>query len=59
MHSQDDEIVPYELGEKVFDATKSPKYFFELHGGHNDGFLQNVAKYKQALDWFISKANQN
>jgi len=55
MHSQDDEVVPYELGEKVFAAAKSPKYFFELYGGHNDGFMQNVNKYKQALNGFITE----
>ena len=53
MHSQDDDIVPYELGEKVFAAAKLPKYFFELHGGHNEGFMENIAAYKQAIKWFI------
>jgi len=55
MHSQDDEVVPYELGEKVFAAAKSPKYFFELYGGHNDGFMQNVNEYRQTLNWFITE----
>ena len=53
MHSQDDEIIPYELAEKVFAAAKSPKFFFELQGDHNSGFLQNVAEYKEAIEWFI------
>lgn len=55
MHSKDDDIVPYELGEKVFAAAKSPKYFFELHGSHNDGFMQNVVEYKQAIKWFLTE----
>jgi len=55
MHSKDDDVIPYELGEKVFAAAKSPKYFFELHGGHNGGFMQNVIGYKQAIKWFIEK----
>jgi len=53
MHSKQDEIVPYELGEKVFKAANSPKYFFELKGKHNDGFMQDRAEYKKALKWFI------
>jgi fermentation-respiration switch protein FrsA (DUF1100 family) len=53
MHSQDDEIVPYGLAEKIFNAAKSPKYFFELNGDHNSGFLQNIPNYKQAIEWFI------
>lgn len=55
MHSKDDDIVPYELGEKVFAAASSPKFFFELHGNHNGGFMGNVAGYKQAIFWFISE----
>jgi len=57
MHSQDDEIIPYELAEKVFNAAKSPKFFFELHGDHNSGFLQNVTEYKEAVEWFIENNN--
>jgi len=59
MHSQNDDIVPYELGEKVFVAAKSPKYFFELQGGHNGGFTQDVVAYKQAITWFISGNKQD
>jgi len=55
MHSKDDDVVPYELGEKVFAAANSPKYFFELHGNHNDGFMQNVTNYKKALKWFVNE----
>ncbi len=54
MHSQDDEIVPYALAEKVFAAAQSPKYYFELEGDHNTGFLQNIPGYLQAINWFIT-----
>lgn len=57
MHSQDDDIVPYELGEKVFAAADSPKYFFALQGNHNDGFMQSVTEYKKALTWFITEGS--
>lgn len=55
IHSKDDDVVPYELGEKVFAAAKSPKYFFELKGNHNDGFMQNITGYKQAIKWFVTE----
>jgi len=55
MHSKDDDVVPYELGEKVFAAANSPKFFFELHGNHNDGFMRNVSGYKKAIKWFINE----
>ncbi|NLY01822.1 MAG: alpha/beta hydrolase [Rhodopirellula sp.] len=36
-HSEDDEIVPYSLGRKLFDASNQPKEFIILRGlGHND-----------------------
>ncbi len=55
MHSQDDEIIPYELGQKVFSSAKSPKYHFELTGSHNEGFTRNVAEYKKEIKWFLEK----
>ena len=53
MHSKEDETIPYEHAEKIFAAANSPKYFFELSGSHNSGFLQNVVGYKQAIYWFL------
>lgn len=55
MHSQEDDVVPYELGEKVFAAAESPKYFFELQGKHNDGFMTDTSNYKKAIKWFIAE----
>ena len=55
IHSPDDEVIPYELGEKIFAAAKSPKFYFEILGGHNDGFTLNNSEYKNALKWFIER----
>jgi fermentation-respiration switch protein FrsA (DUF1100 family) len=36
-HGDDDRIVPYELGQKLFTAANEPKRFFTIRGGdHND-----------------------
>ena len=36
-HGDQDEIVPYELGERVFAAAPEPKRFLRVHGAtHND-----------------------
>ena len=35
-HSPHDEIVPYDMGRKLFDVAADPKAFAELKGGHND-----------------------
>ena len=53
VHSPDDEIIPYQLGKKVFQAAKNPKSFLELHGDHNGGFLMSQPGYKNALGKFL------
>jgi uncharacterized protein len=38
-HGDRDEIVPYELGERLFAAAPEPKRFLRVPGaGHNDVF---------------------
>ena len=39
LHSPDDEMIPYELGTRLYEAAASPKRRVDLRGGHNDGFL--------------------
>jgi fermentation-respiration switch protein FrsA (DUF1100 family) len=36
IHSRADEIVPFRLGERLYQAAAQPKEFLELSGGHND-----------------------
>jgi fermentation-respiration switch protein FrsA (DUF1100 family) len=54
LHSPDDEIIPYRLGRKVFSAASEPKRFFDLRGGHNDGFLLSQPSYEHALAEFLA-----
>lgn len=54
LHSPDDEIMPFFLGEKVYQSASEPKAFFELQGDHNSGFLQSQPAYEQALGNFIA-----
>jgi fermentation-respiration switch protein FrsA (DUF1100 family) len=37
IHSPEDEIVPYGLGQKLFEAAAPPKEAIKIHGGHNHG----------------------
>jgi len=39
IHSPDDEVVPYWVGQKLFEAAAEPKEFLEIHGGHNDSSI--------------------
>jgi hypothetical protein len=54
-HSVDDEIVPFELGKKLFDAAAEPKEFVELRGGHNDAFLNSQDMFITKIDSFINR----
>jgi fermentation-respiration switch protein FrsA (DUF1100 family) len=52
IHSQNDELIPFEFGQELFDAAGEPKKFVEIYGGHNDGFLFSLDIYKRAwADW--------
>ena len=53
VHSPDDEIIPYRLGENVFQAANEPKSFLKLQGDHNGGFLMSQPGYEQALGKFL------
>ena len=53
LHSPDDEIMPYRLGEKVYAAAREPKQFVALRGDHNSGFLLSQPEYEQALRSFL------
>ncbi|MHC4498526.1 MAG: alpha/beta hydrolase [Planctomycetota bacterium] len=55
IHSQNDEVVPFEFGLKLYDAANEPKEFVEIFGSHNDGFLVSGEIYRNAwTDWLKS-----
>ncbi len=58
LHSQDDDLVPYEHGRRLFQAAREPKRFIELQGGHNDAYLLSINRYTAALDAFIADVTQ-
>jgi pimeloyl-ACP methyl ester carboxylesterase len=39
LHSRDDELVPFALAARLFEAAREPKQFVELFGSHSEGFL--------------------
>ena len=54
IHSEDDEIIPFYHGEKLFKAAISPKQFYKMHSGHNDGFMAMGKEYKDTIRGFIN-----
>ena len=54
IHSTDDEIVPFYLGEKLFNAAKSPKEFLKIRGSHNTAFFDSDQKFKEGIRAFLN-----
>jgi fermentation-respiration switch protein FrsA (DUF1100 family) len=52
-HSADDEIIPLQLGQRLYVAAPAPKRFLALRGDHNSGFLQSQPAYESGLGEFI------
>ena len=50
IHSPEDQVVPYWVGQKLFSAAKEPKEFLKIHGGHNDG---SITEEPEAAKEFI------
>jgi pimeloyl-ACP methyl ester carboxylesterase len=53
-HSRDDELVPIAHGRALFALARDPKYFLEMSGDHNVGFLLSGPGYRQGLLAFIA-----
>jgi len=53
LHSPDDDVIPFELGRKLFAAAPDPKHFVRLKGDHNSGFLVSEAVYRAAWTTFL------
>ncbi len=54
MHSPQDEIVPFDHGQVLFQAASEPKQFLTLEGGHNSGFVFMREEWVLALDEFLT-----
>jgi uncharacterized protein len=52
-HGNADQIVPIELGRKLFNAAKNPKKFITLDGGHNDCFFISSDLVRSSLNELI------
>ncbi len=60
LHGTRDEIVPYDLGRKLFDHAGEPKTFYAIEGaGHNDTYIMGGRDYFNALNRFITETLKN
>jgi fermentation-respiration switch protein FrsA (DUF1100 family) len=56
LHGDEDELVPYELGQELFKEANEPKEFFTIQGAHhNDTYDVGGKAYFQTIQQFIKK----
>lgn len=56
LHGDRDEIVPFSMGRRIFEAANEPKMFFTIQGaGHNDTYQMGGGRYLRALERFIEE----
>jgi len=53
VHGDRDEIVPFSMGQKLFEAATDPKFFYPVKdAGHNDVFIVGGEKYFEVFAEF-------
>ena len=55
IHSPDDEMVPINLGKKLYNAALGLKDFVEITGSHNTAVLDSSKKFIDSITAFIDK----
>ena len=56
IHSPTDEVVPYELGRRLYEAAPEPKWFLEVPGAtHNDTDVVGGHRYFDAIRDFVAR----
>ena len=55
IHSINDQVVPFRLGKKLFDAAADPKEFLQITGGHNEGYVESKEKYWGGIKRFLQE----
>jgi fermentation-respiration switch protein FrsA (DUF1100 family) len=59
IHSRADEVVPFDLGRRLFEAAPEPKQFYEVKGArHNDTYIAGGRPYLDALRGFIESCSK-
>lgn len=54
VHARDDEIIPFAMGQKLFDAAAEPKAFLAIEGDHNTAFFYDRNRYVAGLRQFFT-----
>ncbi len=55
IHGTRDDVVPFGMGQRLFEAANEPKEFYPIAGaGHNDTYLVGGADYLESLGRFLT-----
>jgi len=55
IHGTHDEVIPFHMGQKLFELADPPKSFFAVdRGGHNDCYMVGTKSYFEQLQSFAS-----
>lgn len=55
-HSRDDELVPFRLGQALYEAAAPPKQFFEYRGLHAEHPWARTPAYWDVMKTFVDRA---
>jgi len=58
LHGDCDEVVPFFMGRKLYEAANEPKQFYTIeNAGHNDTYMVGGEEYFQAIENFIESVH--
>ncbi|WP_147819664.1 alpha/beta hydrolase [Salidesulfovibrio onnuriiensis] len=55
IHSPQDDVVPFALGRSLYEGYQGPKWFLEISGNHNVGYLDSGSVYTEGLERFLAR----
>lgn len=55
MHSPEDQLVPFEMGQRLFKAAAEPKEFLQISGGHNQVMGVSAQTFINGIKSFLIK----
>jgi fermentation-respiration switch protein FrsA (DUF1100 family) len=55
LHATADEVIPFDLGERLYELAPGPKHFVRLDGGHNDAYSADSAAYFGGVAEFLGR----
>ncbi|MEK7251026.1 MAG: alpha/beta hydrolase [Bacteroidota bacterium] len=59
LHAVNDEVIPFEHGQRLFEAAKEPKTLVETGGGHNTAHTEDSSKFYGGIMKFLKQANRS